>query len=113
MKALKEQCPHVPIICFPRGIGEKLHHFVNMCKPDGVSLDSMRSPLTMEGIVIQGGIDPAVLVAGGPALHQQVSQYLEFYQDSPYIVNLGHGIQPHTPLGHVEELIQCVRTHKG
>lgn len=113
IQELKRDHPDIPLISFPRGIGEKLSYFTVRCQPDAISLDSMRSLIQLEGVVIQGGIDPAVVVAGGGAMYKQVEEVLEFYKNNPYIVNLGHGIQQQTPIEHIEELISYARSYKG
>jgi uroporphyrinogen decarboxylase len=110
---LKRDHPDIPIICFPRGIGEKLSHFSNQCRPDGISLDSMRNLIQLDGLVMQGGIDPAVVLAGGHVMCQQVEAVLSYFKDYPYIVNLGHGIPQQTPISHIEEFITYIRSSQG
>jgi uroporphyrinogen decarboxylase len=58
---------------------------------------------------VQGNLDPLALLAGGPALDRSVDAVLEAFANGPFIFNLGHGILPETPIGHVERLIKRVR----
>ena len=60
-------------------------------------------------LATQGNIDPAALVAGGPALDHEVDAALRAVRGRPHIVNLGHGIVPHTSLDHVAQLLARVR----
>jgi uroporphyrinogen decarboxylase len=48
-------------------------------------------------------------VAGGAALDRAVDATLEAFAGGPFIFNLGHGIVPETPIGHVEQMLKRVR----
>jgi uroporphyrinogen decarboxylase len=52
------------------------------------------------------------LIAGGAALDRAVDDVLENYAAGRLIFNLGHGIQPETPIAHVEQMIRRVRNHR-
>ncbi|MBN9412573.1 MAG: uroporphyrinogen decarboxylase [Candidatus Paracaedimonas acanthamoebae] len=114
VKALKTAFPHVPIIGFPRGLGEKTKEYQEKTNVDGVGLDSrislewVKKNFTHE-VVLQGGIDPQVLVAGGDILRQEVERYRTLQAQGPYIFNLGHGIVPETPIDHVADFIHLVK----
>ena len=60
--------------------------------------------------VVQGNIDPAILIAGGDALRDAVSDLKAHLGGSGrHIANLGHGITPQTPPDHVAEMVALVR----
>ena len=61
------------------------------------------------GLPVQGNLDPLLLVTGGPQLDAGVQRILRALSDRPHIFNLGHGILPDTPIGHVEQLVALVR----
>jgi len=61
--------------------------------------------------IVQGNLDPLVLLAGGAALDRAIGAILEAFGQSPFIFNLGHGILPETPIAHVERLIARIRNH--
>jgi uroporphyrinogen decarboxylase len=42
-----------------------------------------------------------------------VDDVLESYASGRLIFNLGHGIQPETPIAHVEQMLKRVRSYKG
>lgn len=114
VNALKSQFPHVPIIGFPKGAAAHLKHFVDGTNVDGVSCDTscplgvMRN-VSASGTVVQGNLDPLLLVAGGAALDRRIDDILEAMHGRPFIFNLGHGIVPETPPEHVAQLVNRVR----
>ena len=112
VELVKNEFPNTPIIGFPRGVGVNYSKYAMGTGVDGISLDELVDPQTVkfDNIVIQGGLDPNLLVAGGSELVNQVNFLKEFYQDKKYIFNLGHGILPNTPINHVEKLVELVRS---
>ena len=114
VKALRDKYPHVPIIGFPRGAGPLYQRYVEEVGIQGVSVDETMDALWVKAhlqphVTVQGNVDSLALIAGGEALERQVDEVLKTWSDGPFIFNLGHGIQPTTPVAHVERLIQLVR----
>jgi uroporphyrinogen decarboxylase len=111
--ALKADHPAVPVIGFPRGAAARLADYVESTDVDGVSCDTsvplgvMRS--LPDDVVVQGNLDPLLLVAGGAALEERVGTLLDAMQGRRFIFNLGHGIVPETPPEHVGRLVRAVR----
>jgi uroporphyrinogen decarboxylase len=62
-----------------------------------------------ENVVVQGNLDPLLLVAGGQHLEDRVAEILELMHGKRFIFNLGHGIVPETPPEHVGRLVELVR----
>ena len=62
-----------------------------------------------EGLPVQGNLDPLALMAGGEALETAVARIMGAFESRPHIFNLGHGILQHTPIAHVEKLLNLVR----
>jgi uroporphyrinogen decarboxylase len=60
-------------------------------------------------LALQGNLDPLALLAGGGGLDEGVDRIMADFSGSPHIFNLGHGILPETPIGHVEQLVKRVR----
>lgn len=112
---LKAIHPEVPIIVFPRGAGPLYAEVAARCGADALSLDTT-VPLEWAreqlqgGLCLQGNLDPVALLTGGAALEQQVGRILAAFRGGPFVFNLGHGIDKHTPLGHVEQLVGLVRS---
>jgi len=115
--AIRSYAPHVPIIGFPKGAGGKLRAFVDGVNPSAIGLDETVDPVWANAelpahIPVQGNLDPLALIAGGPTLDAAVDRIIAAFRRRPHIFNLGHGILPDTPIGHVEQLVARVRAHK-
>jgi uroporphyrinogen decarboxylase len=63
-------------------------------------------------VAVQGNLDPLALIAGGAALDRAIDDVLANYASGRLIFNLGHGIQPETPIAHVEQMLKRVRAYK-
>lgn len=62
-----------------------------------------------EDRVIQGNLDPGVLLSSPPVVRAAVEQVLTEAAGRPgHIFNLGHGILPDTPLENVEAMVESV-----
>jgi uroporphyrinogen decarboxylase len=115
VEAMHERHPGVPVIGFPRGAQGSALWYVAETKVDGIGCDTATPPYMMaeafdgEKVVVQGNLDPLLLVAGGDALKTRVGEILEFMEGRPFIFNLGHGIVPETPPEHVADLVRWVR----
>lgn len=111
---LKDKHPDVPVIAFPRGAGVHLEGYAAATGADALGLD-FTVPLDWardhlwSKTVVQGNLDPRLLVTGGPALAEGVHRLLHSFRGRNHIFNLGHGIVPETPVRHVEELVRLVK----
>lgn len=60
-------------------------------------------------VAIQGNLDPAVLFADVPDIRREAKRILDQAAGRPgHIFNLGHGVLPDTPVGHVKALVDAV-----
>lgn len=112
--ALKEKYPDVPIIGFPKGVGEKLPAYMRETGVDAAGIDETIDPFWAaknlpENLPVQGNLDPLALLAGGKALEDGIDAVIRAFADRPHVFNLGHGIGQFTPIGHVEQLVDIVR----
>ena len=114
-EALRDLHPDVPVIGFPRGAGATAVWYVFETGVDGIGCDTATPPAVMseafedEDVVVQGNLDPLLLVAGGARLDQRVDEILDLMRGQRFIFNLGHGIVPQTPPEHVARLVARVR----
>lgn len=104
-----------PIICFPKGLGEGLIAYSHEVDMDGIAIDFMTdmswaNKNLRKDITLQGNLDPMALVAGGDEMRKAVAYIKEAVSERPHIFNLGHGIVPQTPIEHVEELVDLVKS---
>ena len=106
----------IPVICFPKGIGKNYVEFCSTVKPDCISIDYEVDPKWIKekinGIPIQGGLDPKILLGDKEEIKKRVLEYLNIFKDCPYIFNLGHGVLPETKPEIVEYLIKIIREKK-
>lgn len=114
VRDVKQARPDAKIIVFARGVGYKLTQFADVSEVDGLGLDwgvdlDWAARELQPKKTLQGNLDPLALMAGGPALDRSVDQIIEKLGGGPHVFNLGHGIQPSTPISHVEQLISRVR----
>jgi len=105
--------PNVPIILFPRGIGESYRRYAQESACAGLSLDPQVSIEwaaceIQPAKVVQGNLDPQLLVTGGGPMREEAMRILTTLGGGPFIFNLGHGILPQTPPEHVAELCEIV-----
>lgn len=112
--ALKARFPHVPVIGFPKGAGAKLPSYARETGVSAVGLDETLDPAWAHaalppGLPVQGNLDPLLLEAGGAELEARAAAILGAFEGRPHVFNLGHGIGQHTPIAHVERLLQVVR----
>lgn len=116
--ALRAKFPHVPVIGFPKGAGEKLPAYARETQVHALGLDETIDPLWADkalpaGLPVQGNLDPLLLLAGGEEMDRQALGILEAFADRPHIFNLGHGIGQTTPIEHVGQLLNLVRNWQG
>ena len=106
----------IPVICFPKGIGENYVDFCSIVKPDCISIDYEVDPKwikeKLNGLPIQGGLDPKILLTDKEKIKKNTEHYLNIFKDYPYIFNLGHGVLPEIKPETIEYIIQLVRNKK-
>ncbi len=107
----------IPSICFPKGIKEKFEDFNNLVRPEGLNLDSDIDPVwaknKLTNVVLQGGLDPRMLLKSESELFKAATKYISEFKDIPYIFNLGHGLLPETDPDKVFKLIKFYRHLNG
>ena len=111
---LRGQGIKTPIIAFPRAAKAHMGAYCEAVKCDGLGLDTSADIETIRAqtgpdMVLQGNLDPMVLVEGGEKLEKQIALILQKTRGTKHIFNLGHGIVPQTPPEHVARLIELVR----
>jgi uroporphyrinogen decarboxylase len=115
VEGLRKLHPNVPIICFPRAIGEAdLLRFAEIVRPDGISVDQFVSLANVAEkmspeITLQGNIDNLALCYNLEATVAQAAHLGRVMQGRRFIANLGHGVLPPTPIANMQALIDELR----
>ena len=116
--AVKARHPLCPIIGFPRGAGLLYESYVAQTGVDAVGLDTAvpagfatahLRPLS----VVQGNLDPVLLLTGGAALEEAVGQLRRGFAGGPWVFNLGHGVLTQTPPENVASLARLLAAPEG
>ncbi|MBY0422502.1 MAG: uroporphyrinogen decarboxylase [Parvularculaceae bacterium] len=111
---VKAARPKTPVIFFPRGAGAMLEAYARLDVCDTISIDTSvpwvfaRERLSPHAVV-QGGLDPLLVVEGGAAMERAARRLRETFAGAPYVFNLGHGFTPKTPPENVARLVEIVR----
>ena len=103
----------IPVIVFAKGCW----HSLNELSKIGVSalgIDWTCNPkfarkMTNNQVTLQGNFDPNKLFEPIPKIKTDVKKMINEFGKDNYIVNLGHGILPNTPVKSVKEFINTVK----
>ncbi|NQW35395.1 MAG: uroporphyrinogen decarboxylase [Flavobacteriales bacterium] len=63
------------------------------------------------GKTLQGNMDPARLLSPIPEIKKMTKTMIDAFGKDNYIVNLGHGILPNTPVDHAKAFIETVKEY--
>lgn len=117
-KAVKREYEgeRIPLIFYTKGGGLWLETIADSgC--DAVGLDWIISigeakRRIGERVALQGNMDPFRLYASPESIAQNVKEIIsEFNGNTGHVFNLGHGIDQHTPLEHVQAFIEAVHQY--
>ena len=113
-RRLKTVFPEVPVIGFPRGAGALYPSYAVATGVDAISLDTTvplhwAAEALPADCVIQGNLDPRLVVVGGDAMLAETARILETFSGRPFVFNLGHGFVPETPPENVALLARTIR----
>jgi uroporphyrinogen decarboxylase len=108
--------PEVPVILYTKNSGVCLEEIAQSgCRAVGIdwTVDIQQAKKrTQEKVILQGNMDPAVLLSSPIRIEQEVKNILTSYAESGrksgHIFNLGHGITPDIPVENVEAFIEAV-----
>jgi len=115
VQALQARYPEIPIILFTKQGGQWLELIAETgCTAIGldwtIDIGVARSRVGQQ-VSLQGNLDPMILYADPNAIKTQVDKILSSYgAGSGHVFNLGHGIDQHTPIEHVQSFIESVHT---
>lgn len=115
---IRQHFPNAPIIYFGREISDFYPEIIKNIPHLTFAFDQFVDPTKIRDdfqslTPVQGNLDPEVLVTGGEKLITATQKLLETLAKGPYVFNLGHGILPHTPLAHVQQVVEMVKQEQG
>jgi uroporphyrinogen decarboxylase len=116
MKRIVDSLQHLntPIILYCRGSSVFANQLAE-ANPAAISLDwnadiTQMRPAISSKIALQGNIDPDLLYAPHHVVRKEVQRLVNGMRgDKGFVLNLGHGIHPDTPVDAVRSLIDCVK----
>lgn len=108
--------PKIPVILYTKNSGVCLEEIAQSgCQVIGIdwTVDIQKARQRIpENIILQGNMDPAVLLSNPERIEQEVKAILSSFskstQNPNHIYNLGHGITPDIPVENVEAFIEAV-----
>ena len=75
------------------------------------TIDPIWAKQNLKNVVVQGGLDPKILLSDESQIIKNTEKYLNIFNDIPYVFNLGHGLLPETDPDKVEKLINFYRKY--
>ena len=116
-KTLKERHNNIPVIAFPRGAGSAYEKYSTSQWFDVLAIDTSVNPIWAKeklspNIVVQGNLDPLLMVSGGKRFEDEVKNLLKIFSSQKYIFNLGHGITPDAKVENVVKLLKLIKKEK-
>jgi uroporphyrinogen decarboxylase len=102
----------VPRIYFANGGAHLLHDLPDLpCEVFGLDwrVDLRRAARVLPDNVLQGNLDPGVLMGPDEEIERRTLAMLEIAPTRGYIANLGHGITPDVPVRAMETFVRTVQ----
>jgi uroporphyrinogen decarboxylase len=110
VQALRSKHPHIPIIYYARGASHLYETLGDLNLAFSVDEFTPLDSLNLRAqTVLQGNLCPQKLAAG--EFEVDALGLKQALPGRPHIINLGHGILPHTPIEHVEQLVEIIRSN--
>jgi len=108
---------YAPVIVFAKGCWFALKEMAKS-KASALGVDwtcSAKDARYLSGgkITLQGNLDPSKLFSSIPNIKKMVHQMIGEFGKDNYIVNLGHGILPNTPVDHAKAFIDAVKEYEN
>ncbi len=115
LKRITDEVDGAPVVIFAKGAWYALERLAWRTRSVALSIDWTVSPeyarqATRHGVTLQGNYDPARLLSPIPVIKQQVKEMIDRFGIERYVVNLGHGILPDTPVDHAKAFVDAVKS---
>lgn len=114
---IHDSFPNFPVIYYGRGVSHLYPTLLLDIPGLAFSADQSVDPSWLASTIlphacVQGNLDPEVLLKGGEILTKKVEELLDIFPEQGYIFNLGHGILPNTPIDHVREVVERIKSSR-
>lgn len=117
IEAVKLKYPNIPVIFFPKGVGEKTLMIVDKIPNlDCLAIDSSISRewvvdnLQKNNVVIQGNFNNLILSEGNfNQVKHEYDDIMRNFGKSNFIFNLGHGVLPDAKIENINYLISLLK----
>jgi uroporphyrinogen decarboxylase len=114
---LRERCPDVPLIAFPRGVGAGLERYAEAVPAAALGLDTA-VPMAWAArrlrpggtLCLQGNLDPLALLGPTGPMLEEAGRIVAAASGRPLVFNLGHGVLPETPPEAVGALVGYLKS---
>ncbi len=114
IQGLRKRKINAPIIVFPKGLGTGIIDYIINVDAEVLGIDydidiNWALNNISKDIILQGNLNPKLLVEGGEKLDKEVLKIKNSVGDRRHIFNLGHGLLPETPIKNVNRFIELLR----
>ncbi len=113
VEAIKQVYPDTPVILYINGGGNLLEQAAKS-GVDVIGLDWMTDMSVarrrLGDLVVQGNLDPIILLGEQRTIRERTLEVINQAGPKGYILNLGHGIHPSTPVENVQYFFDLVRS---
>jgi len=108
---------YAPVIVFAKGCWFALEE-MSKSKVSALGVDwtcSAKNARYLSGgkVTLQGNFDPSRLFSPIPTIKKMVHRMIDEFGVNNYIVNLGHGILPNTPLDNAKAFVDAVKEYQN
>ena len=112
IKTICDAIDEVPVTVFAKGAWFAMKEIGELAC-ETVGLDWNMNPQAVREMLpnktLQGNLDPCILYGSTNFIEEETKQMLDAFGNHRYIVNLGHGVYPDTPLDGVKCFVNTVK----
>jgi uroporphyrinogen decarboxylase len=118
VEGIRTDYPDIPVIGFPKGSPFSYYDYAIETGINAISVDSnipleFLKPITQAGKIIQGNLDPAIVMTENQAIiEKEVRKIINYFDQKPFVFNLGHGMLQYAKASNVEKIIEVIRAYE-
>ncbi|MGB0167626.1 MAG: uroporphyrinogen decarboxylase, partial [Luteibaculum sp.] len=115
IKQICDAIHEAPVTVFAKGAWFSLEEMAKLdCQVLGLdwSVNPQLARKWASNKTLQGNLDPCVLYGSPALIEEKVKEMIQAFGIQNYIVNLGHGVYPDTPVEHIKTMVNTVKNYK-